>query len=132
MTTQLEHRVAIEHVSRGTMTRLVSRAIMKVRPPKCLSKPDAILARDVVEVVMPLASLVLMALLVNHGVNALANRVDDVMTIQRANLVTMTKLMLLMKPELLRCQFSFDDFLADEAVVGDGDVIGMLMSLASL
>jgi len=104
----------------------------KVKPPKCLSKPDAILARDVVEVVMPLASLVLMALLVNHGVNALANRVDDVMTIQRANLVTMTKLMLLMKPELLRCQFSFDDFLADEAVVGDGDVIGMLMLLANL
>jgi len=45
----------------------------KVKQPKRLSKPDAILARDVVEVVMPLASLVLMALLVNHGVNELAN-----------------------------------------------------------
>jgi len=55
------------------MTRLVSRAIMKVKPPKCLSNPGAILARDVVEVVMPLVSLVLMALLVNHGVNELAN-----------------------------------------------------------
>merc|ERR1719163_746642 len=97
------------------MTRLVSRAMTKVKQPKHLSKPDAILARDVVEVVMPLASLVLMALLVNHGVNALANHVDDVMTIQRANLVTMTKLMLLMKPELLRRQLSFDDFLADDA-----------------
>jgi len=70
--------------------------------------------------------------LVNH-VMALMNFIEDVeMTILHTNLVTMTKLMLLMKPELLRCQFSFDDFLADEAVVGDGDVIGMLMSLASL
>jgi len=70
--------------------------------------------------------------LVNH-VMALMNLIEDVeMTILHTNLVTMTKLMLLMKPELLRRQFSFDDFLADEAVVGDGDVIGMLMSLANL
>jgi len=42
----------------------------------------------------------------------------------------MTK-MLLVKPELLRPQLSFDDFLADEAVVDVIDVIEMLMALAS-
>jgi len=54
--------------------------------------------------------------------------VIDVVTIQRANLVTMTKLMLLVKQTLLRPQFSFDDFLADEAV----DDIGLVEILMAL
>jgi len=36
------------------------------------------------------------------------------------------------KPKLLRPQFSFDDFLADETVVDAADVIETLTSLASL
>merc|ERR1719242_363285 len=44
----------------------------------------------------------------------------------------MTKLMLLVKPRLLRPQFSFDDCFADVAVVDDGDVTEMLISPASL
>jgi len=51
----------------------VSRATTKLKPPKCLSKPDAILAKDVVEVAMPMASLVSMVLLANHEVTELAN-----------------------------------------------------------
>jgi len=116
------------------MTRLVSHATTKLKPPKYLSKSDAILAKDVavVEVTMSLASLLMMMLRVNLEATELANHVDDVMTIQRANRVTMTKLMSLVKPKLLRPQFSFDDFLADETVVDDADVIETLTSLASL
>jgi len=144
--TQPAHHAANEPANHVTMTPLASHVTTtKAKPPRCLSKSDAILTEDVAgaEVTMSLASRLLMALLANHGVTELANHgtrprnlakaksalVADVMTIQRANRVTMTKLM---KPKRLRPLFSFDAVLADVAVVDDVDVTEMPMLLASL